>query len=682
MSTPYLLKCSVIYILTLCAWICFGQCPNGGLATFAKMSSVIPRTSTQPVLLYATSRGTAITAECYNRCQDSDDCAGFIVDYERASCFRIPLSDMVANEYTPAKNSNFFFKVCLQVPSNCMKKAWPIEFAPNSELIGYQQHVIPNVADQWQCAQYCLTGTTQYRYGQTAPCASAQYQHWSKTCTLSSETRRTKPEAFNPGIEDGVDYIENMCISEVKVDNVGCWHEPIYNQTLVEIDLQIPNINIDQCRERCEKEEYFNCRGFTYKCASSSQYVGDSVCYLHSDDTLIAGPLVPASCTTYVERLPCFDLKVACSATSMAITLNYKHFEGRMFVVGYADECGVSGHNQDVTTLVLPITIDPRALNRCGIFVAHSVGYGNRKLATVIIVVQRHPIIQTLGDRVVKVTCIAEDSTDRLPRPLFNNITLDASFGVAEPSVQTSIVNEVPNATNVSPTARLRILDLGRGGAEASETVLGEELELRIDIYPPFNASVLRAGHLVASSGDERDSLLLLDWRGCPPDPSTFPALTAKAPNVLSAVFKAFRFPSSPILKFSLILTICDDICQPTDCGNGLTSWGKRKKRSIEEDGNTQEVPLRLTIIVRSPDQDSDALNTTEIASLYSVSEFDETVCVSWPTIITLLLLFGILQIIILAVYCFCFQGRKQKFNDQVSLNNDFQPRHVTWADQ
>lgn len=94
-----------------------------------------------------------------------------------------------------------------------MKKAWPIEFAPNSELIGYQQHVIPNVADQWQCAQYCLTGTTQYRYGQTAPCASAQYQHWSKTCTLSSETRRTKPEAFNPGIEDGVDYIENMCIS-------------------------------------------------------------------------------------------------------------------------------------------------------------------------------------------------------------------------------------------------------------------------------------------------------------------------------------------------------------------------------------------------------------------------------------------------------------------------------------
>lgn len=40
-----------------------------------------------------------------------------------------------------------------------------------------------------------------------------------------------------------------LIIAEVKVDNVGCWHEPIYNQTLVEIDLQIPNINIDQVKK-------------------------------------------------------------------------------------------------------------------------------------------------------------------------------------------------------------------------------------------------------------------------------------------------------------------------------------------------------------------------------------------------------------------------------------------------
>ncbi len=54
-------------------------------------------------------------------------------------------------------------------------------------------------------------------------------------------------------------------------------------------------------------------------------------------------------------------------------------------------------------------------------------------------------------------------------------------------SIQSSIENEVGNISSVSPTARLRILDLGQGGAEASETILGEELELRVDIYPPYS---------------------------------------------------------------------------------------------------------------------------------------------------------------------------------------------------
>lgn len=51
---------------------------------------------------------------CFNRCQASDDCAGFILDYQRASCFRVTQADMNINEYIPAKNSNFFLKICIQ----------------------------------------------------------------------------------------------------------------------------------------------------------------------------------------------------------------------------------------------------------------------------------------------------------------------------------------------------------------------------------------------------------------------------------------------------------------------------------------------------------------------------------------------------------------------------------------
>jgi len=131
----------------------------------------------------------------------------------------------------------------------------------------------------------------------------------------------------------------------------------------------------------------------------------------------------------------------------------------------------------------------------------------------------------------------------------------------------------------------MRILEVGRNVKQVSEVKLGDELELRIDVNHPYSetyiimASIkstrnytkiivldstqLRAGHLIASSGDGLDSLLLLDWRGCPPEPSTFPVLNLTPPNSMVARFKAFRFPSSPVLRFSLMMMFCDQLCKP-----------------------------------------------------------------------------------------------------------------------
>jgi len=134
----------------------------------------------------------------------------------------------------------------------------------------------------------------------------------------------------------------------------------------------------------------------------------------------------------------------------------------------------------------------------------------------------------------------------------------------------------------------MRILEVGRNVKQVSEVKLGDELELRIDVNQPYSkmfafialivlthkyliksqtivsdATQLRAGHLIASSGDGLDSLLLLDWRGCPPEPSTFPVLNLTPPNSMVARFKAFRFPSSPVLRFSLMMMFCDQLCKP-----------------------------------------------------------------------------------------------------------------------
>lgn len=74
-----------------------------------------------------------------------------------------------------------------------------------------------------------------------------------------------------------------------------------------------------------------------------------------------------------------YTVRVECSANSLIVSLHYKNFNGRMFVAGFSEECGVNGRNQDVTTLVLPTSSDPQQTTKCGIRIARAVNdYRNR----------------------------------------------------------------------------------------------------------------------------------------------------------------------------------------------------------------------------------------------------------------------------------------------------------------
>nr|XP_018908189.1 PREDICTED: uncharacterized protein LOC109037821 [Bemisia tabaci] len=599
------------------------ECPGGLPVTFAKVTGKSPRTYSPPVLLYASEPGVAITAECYNRCRRSTECTGFIVDYARGACFRFSESSQDAENLIITPNANYFRKVCLQVPKYCSARAWPIEYMAGVEMVGMQYTSVNNVIDRWHCAQLCLSGSNQYNgYDVGArPCLSAVYNPQTKVCSLSSENRRTRPEAFSPSAVPIIEYIENECINVSDESKRSCWHDPIPDQALLQVDLQEEGIDYEQCKRRCETEQYFNCLGFTHHCPLEKND-GKTLCQLHSDDRISAGPLALrySQCASYTERLPCIDLTVSCSQRLMSITLHSKGFNGRLFALGHSDSCGVSGRNQIKTILPIPLT---QSTNMCGVIIAYSSGEYNRTVASAIVVVQRHPIIQTAGDRVVKVSCAIPDDTTpyNYPRPSFNNITLDTSFGVSDPGGTNGLYSEtISNISSTPPTyqsppiARLRVRDLSQGGEDATETMLGDDLEFRVDIDPPYNVSVLKAGHLVASSGDARDSLLLLDWRGCPPEPQTFPALTPEGPNSLVAVFKAFRFPSSPILRFSLVLTPCEKNCQPVYCGNGVSSLGRTKRATLQ----MQEIPLQLSIIVRPLDINETANTTDTSRQLHS----------------------------------------------------------------
>jgi len=222
------------------------DCPDGVPVTFVKYSNSAPRSVLQPILLYASTPGVAITAECYNRytittnksprvvptvypnivpcrCRKSVDCAGFIVDYTSTSCYRVPNMGSLTDNIIVSPNVNFFRKACIRgqytnlrsrrfririletsaflVPESCNRRAWPIEVSMDYELAGFQYSVIPNVGDKWRCTQLCIDDNH---------CKSANYFRKTKMCSLNSETQRTRPTAFNPS-QNLVEYIENEC---------------------------------------------------------------------------------------------------------------------------------------------------------------------------------------------------------------------------------------------------------------------------------------------------------------------------------------------------------------------------------------------------------------------------------------------------------------------------------------
>lgn len=59
------MKIKIIYLNII---LTIGQdCPDGVPVTYVKYSNSAPRSVVQPILLYASTPGVAITAECYNR---------------------------------------------------------------------------------------------------------------------------------------------------------------------------------------------------------------------------------------------------------------------------------------------------------------------------------------------------------------------------------------------------------------------------------------------------------------------------------------------------------------------------------------------------------------------------------------------------------------------------------------
>jgi len=95
-------------------------------------------------------------------------------------------------------------------------------------------------------------------------------------------------------------------------------------------------------------------------------------------------------------------------------------------------------------------------------------------------------------------------------------------------------------------------------------------------------------------------------------DPYLFENFNTIDGDILSAKFKAFKFPDSSYVQFRATVNVCLDKCLGTQCSNNQVGFGRRK-REISSANKVYEISLAMFLQV----QDIEGVNKSEF-HLYS----------------------------------------------------------------
>eukprot|EP00090_Calanus_glacialis_P030487 TRINITY_DN4919_c0_g1_i2.p1 TRINITY_DN4919_c0_g1~~TRINITY_DN4919_c0_g1_i2.p1 ORF type:complete len:480 (-),score=142.94 TRINITY_DN4919_c0_g1_i2:269-1708(-) len=389
------------------------------------------------------------------------------------------------------------------------------------------------------------------------------------------------------------------------------------------------------------------------------------------------------------EREDQGEVSLTCTGESMTVTLNTgEPFTGRLFSQSAGRECQTRGTARTAT--VLTFSFEDEEAERCGMERIEGGAY------SMVVVVQHHPVIQRSGDRAVQLFCYFDTGVKVVTNGY--DVLADTIDGGTQISTPSSILN----STAPSPGVRLRITT--STGEDISGTRLGEKLFLRIEMDRESIFGIF-AKSLKAISGADDDSIELLDSRGCPTDPIIFPGLE-KIPGSrdLQGRFEAFKFSDTSVVRFQVNVQFCVDECNPVECGDGLQSYGRRKRspdslishiltvdlpppsvpesfasRLVYDDYLGQEVlysdtPLSKEIYVESGTtvdrfRDPRFKADNNGVFIWGANEDEEVVCTTWPVIIATgaAVIFLQLCIISTCLLCLCTSRRSKPKQDRMS---------------
>ncbi|XP_044754942.1 uncharacterized protein LOC123313905 [Coccinella septempunctata] len=673
------------------------NCDKGDIH-FEKVLGYKPSDENKPLLLHRND-SHPVTVDCIQKCQSNQDCRSFILDYKTSTCYWYRHS-VDENGIVPDNNIAWFVKICLR-GNPCPEKLWKFERIPGAILIGNDTKTLPEKVTRNECEQNCLSSKSFECRSTKFRVKNANYnENFSAmgTCTLSDSDRRLSPSGFRVG-RDVEEYFENQCSSDYNGSkNTFCAYEEYGDVLLQHVDLIYEKKSKSECEEICDKLTIFHCRGFSLKPAQTG-----FTCLIHSEDSKINGPrlLEESRKGFYYEKAKCLNVTVTCTEDS--ITIDYRpetNFSGRIYMQGYSDhpECFTKGKGFKTLSLRLPLPT-----SQCGITEAATPD--NRRLLSGSLIIQYNSFVQMQGDRLIKVGCI-----------FANDSKLVVGTGVTVAPIHSDNGSSLINSTNSpsdggtpsGPSVQMKLVD-HYSKQEVSDIQIGQDVDLIIEASTKGNFDIW-VSHLVAMTENGGESIMLLDDSGCPVDNNVFPPMVKSRMNnvtTLTGTFQAFKFSSSPAVRFSVIVQFCPEKCPEVDCRNHsrhkrgqyktLNGTIQSINRTEFELINSQfyKRPLEIMVVVRnnnlSPDRLAFGSNKVLVAGYnYETNE----VCVDYSLLLGLVISWVLIQIIF-AIACIIMVRKYKKYYQEEYLrqaydeynknfdigDSNLDSRRVRWAD-
>ncbi|XP_055606657.1 uncharacterized protein LOC129754543 [Uranotaenia lowii] len=217
---------------------------------------------------------------------------------------------------------------------------------------------------------------------------------------------------------------------------------------------------------------------------------------------------------------------------------------------------------------------------------------------------------QEFGKEIISVKCITNGPLYNVTHGIVKRDVLPAGFQEPEDLEITS------NITGSAPEPSLSIAVRQGDKLVSGDLNVSPGTNLQMEIFLDRNSAPiygLGVNYMQVTDTLAQEETII--FNGCSVDPYLFENFNTLAGDLLTAKFRAFKFPDSTYVQFRGTVNVCVDRCKGVICSNGQTAYG-RKRREISQnspDPNKVYEVTMTTFIKVNYDETADKNTASEI---------------------------------------------------------------------